>query len=267
MDLELKGKRAVVTGSSSGIGAGIAATLAAEGAHVAVHGRDRDRTEKVVGQIRAAGGKAFPVIGDIATDDGGQAVAKSAFGELGGVDVLVNVVGGPGEGALTWDNTSTEQWAEQYQMNTMSAVRMIHHFLPGMKERRWGRVINIASIAGIRPFPEQVPAYVASKAGLIATGISLALTVADTGVTVNTISPGFIATDGLKAYVMASPGSEGKTWEELEPGVAAFFKCRVGRLGKPKDIGNFVAYLASPLAEWITGSHFRIDGGTADWVG
>lgn len=266
MGLDLGGMRALVTGSSSGIGAGIAAYLANEGVQVAVHGRDADRTAEVARSIVNAGGKAVAVIGDIATDAGGDAVARAVNDAMGGIDILVNVAGGPG-GTFTWDNTEISDWVDQYQLNTLSAVRMINHFLPGMKERGLGRIVQIASIAGIRPFPNQVPAYCASKAALIVTSLSLAMTVAGTGVTVNCITPGFIATQGLQDYVMNSPGNEGKQWDDIEAEVARGFKCAVGRLGKPEDIASMVAYLSSPHTSWITGSNFRIDGGTADWVG
>jgi len=266
MNLQLGDKRVLVTGSSSGIGTGIAQYMADEGAQVVVHGRDSARTEAVAKEITRKGGKAFAVIGDIATDKGADAVAKAINDRIGGIDVLVNNVGGPG-GPWTWDTTTIDQWAEQYQLNTLSGVRMIQRFLPGMKAQRFGRIIQIASIAGVRPFPDQVPAYCASKSATMVMMVSLAQTVAGTGVTANTLVPGFVATEGLQGYVLNSPGNEGKDWAKIEPEVARGFRCAVGRLGTPTDVASMVAYLASPSSSWITGSTFRIDGGTADWVG
>lgn len=265
MESELKGKRALVTGSSSGIGAGIAQYLANEGARVVVHGRNAGPAQEIANKIADAGGDAIVVTGDLSTDSGAQQVYDAVQAAIGGLDVLVNNVGGPG-GALTWDNTTLDQWADQYQLNTLTAVRMIMHFLPGMKEQGFGRIIQIASIAGVRPFPNQVPAYCASKAAMMSMNISLAQTVAGTGVTANCITPGFVATQGLQDYVLASPGNEGAKWDDIEPAVAQGFRCMVGRLGKPVDIASLVAYIARPSSSWITGSNFRIDGGTADWM-
>jgi 3-oxoacyl-[acyl-carrier protein] reductase len=267
MDLGLSGKRALVTGGSSGIGAGIAALLAEEGVSVAVHGRDIERTERIAADLRLLGRKAQSFVGDIATDRGASAVAQAVLREMGGVDILVNVVGGPGEGLLTWENTTPQLWADQFELNTLSAVRMVQHLLPGMKLSGWGRIIQIASIAGLRPLPNLTPAYAAAKAALITMSLSLAMTVAGSGVTVNSISPGFIATDALKRFVLDSADNKGKRWEDVEQAAAQAFRVSIGRFGRPKDIAAATAFLASPLAEWITGSHFRIDGGTCDWVG
>jgi 3-oxoacyl-[acyl-carrier protein] reductase len=265
MNTELKGKRSLVTGSGAGIGAGIARALAAEGARVAVHGRNAGPCEKVAEEIRAAGGDAIVVTGDVTNDAGGQQVADQINAQMGGLDILVNNVGGPG-GALTWDNTSMDQWAEQYQLNTLSGVRMIRHFLGGMKDQGFGRVIQIASLAGWRPFPDQVPAYVASKAAMMAVTTSLAQTVAGTGVTANTITPGFVATEALQDYMLGLPHNAGKQWDDIAGEVAQALKCQVGRLGDPKDIASMVVYLAQPSSSWITGSNMRIDGGTCDWT-
>lgn len=265
MEMDLAGKRALVTGSSAGIGAGIARALAAEGARVAVHGRNRDVCQKLADEINGAGGDAIVVTGDLATDAGAEQTAKGVNKAFGGLDILVNNVGGPG-GALTWDNTTMDQWAEQYQLNTLSGVRMIRHFLNGMKEQGFGRIIQIASLAGWRPLPDQVPAYCAAKAATMAVTTSLAQTVAGTGVTVNTITPGFVATEALQAYMLGLPHNAGKQWDDIAGEVAQALRCQVGRLGDPADIASMVVYLARPASNWITGSNMRVDGGTCDWT-
>ena len=264
MDLELKGKTVLVTGSSAGIGAGVAELMAAEGARVAIHGRDDGRLQEVLAGLAGEGHIAAK--GDLATDEGAKALADAALAAFGHIDILVNVVGGPG-GPLTWGNTTSEMWADQFQLNTLSAVRMMNLLVPGMKERGWGRVVNIGSIAGVRPLPDLTPAYAAAKAAFIMTSLSMAMTVAGTGVTVNCVSPGFIGTDALKDFVLSSPGNEGKSWEEVEASTAAGWRIATGRFGRPKDIAGIVAWLSSPWSEWMTGSHIRFDGGTADWVG
>lgn len=169
MDLQLAGKRALVTGASSGIGRGIAAVLAREGAVVVVHGRNLERTEAAAEAIRSAGGSAHVAFGDLATDEGAATLAEAVHDKLGGVDVLVNNIGGTestGGGLLGWFDIKPHHWAGAMQQNLIGAVRMIHAFVPAMRERGWGRVINIASAGATAP-PETVPDYCAAKAGVI----------------------------------------------------------------------------------------------------
>lgn len=259
MDLKLKRKRALVTGSTGGIGAEIAFRLAEEGALVCVHGRDSNRAEAVAASIRAAGGRAIVVLGDVTTDKGALDVARAASDELGAVDILVNTIGGTGDNTFTWDTTLPAQWVEQYELNTLSAVRMIGHCVPAMKEARWGRVIQIGSIASVMPLPHQVPAYCASKASLPILAVSLAKTLAATGITINTVTSGYVETPLLKSY--ASDVSGGRPWEKVAPEMVSALGIAAGRFGLPSDISALVTFLASPLADWINGSNIRIDGG------
>src|SRR5437762_1861335 len=157
MDLKLQGKTALVTGSNSGIGACIAERLAAEGVKVVVHGRNAERAAAVAELIATRGGQARFVIGDLSTDEGAKAVAEAALACWGGIDILVNNAGGPSNPGLTWDSITSEDWATTYQLNTISAFRMIKAFLPGMRKRRWGRIIQIGSIAGTSPAPDTIP--------------------------------------------------------------------------------------------------------------
>src|SRR5689334_7869652 len=137
MDMGLDGKRALVTGSSAGLRAAIARFLAVEGAEVVVHGPDRRRTQAVVDEIRAAGGTAIVAMGDLATAAGAAAVADAA----GEVDVLVNNAGQ--YDGVGWSDLTDDDWAQTYQTNVISGVRMINHLVPGMRRRGWGRVITI----------------------------------------------------------------------------------------------------------------------------
>ena len=149
MDLKLQGKRALVTGSSSGIGAGVARMLAEEGCRVVVHGRDRERTSRVAREIGAAGA----VIGDIATTGGADSVASSAADAAGGaIDILVNNAGG-GEGTtnLPWLDVPEDAWARTFQTNTMGAVRLVRRLVPAMRAAGWGRIIQISSAVAARP--------------------------------------------------------------------------------------------------------------------
>lgn len=266
MDFGLKGKRAIVSGSSAGIGACTAEMLAAEGAAVAVHGRSEERATQVAERIRRNGGTAHVVIGDLLDDAGASHVAKSAIEKLGGVDILVNVAGELGPPGQTWESSTPALWAQNYDTNVLSAVRMIQNCMPTMKEQRWGRIIQISSIAGTRPLPDTAPAYCASKLALVTLTVSLSKTLCESGITVNTVLPGFVVTEMLKAYYQSIPGNENKGWEEIELSAARAAGATVGRLGLPEDVAGMVAYLCSPLGDWITGSDFRVDGGMSGFI-
>jgi NAD(P)-dependent dehydrogenase (short-subunit alcohol dehydrogenase family) len=266
MDLRLNGKRAMVTGSSSGIGAAIAAALAAEGARVVVHGRDADRTEAVAAGIRGDGGEARAVLGDLTTDAGAEHAASRANELLGAVDILINVAGGTGDDSFTWNTTGPGQWVEQFELNTISAVRMIGHLAGGMTRNGWGRIIQIGSIAANLPLPHQVPAYCASKAALPVLAVSLAKTLAGTGVTVNTVTLGYVETPLLRRYALNQPGARGRAWEEIAPDMVEALGIAAGRFGLPGDAAAMVAFLSSPLADWITGANVRVDGGQCGFV-
>ena len=161
MDLQLVGKRAVVTGSSSGIGEAIAKFLAAEGASVVVHGRREAEAKRVAAEIGAAGGRAVVALGDLSTDAGADAVAKATIDAFGGADILVNNAGAFPQGA--WLDSDAAEWTDLYNQNVGSMVRLITRLVPGMKQRRWGRVISIASGVATMPFGDMAN-YSATKA-------------------------------------------------------------------------------------------------------
>jgi NAD(P)-dependent dehydrogenase (short-subunit alcohol dehydrogenase family) len=272
MDLQLARKRALVTGSSSGIGRGIALVLAQEGAEVVVHGRNRERTEETAQRIRAAGGTAFVVFGDLATDTGAAGVAQAALEQAGGIDILVNNVGGTessGGGLHAWFDILPEHWAGSMQQNLIAPVRMIHALVPGMRARRWGRVINVASAGATQP-PETVPEYCAAKAGIINLTLSLSKTLSRTGVTVNTVSPGCTRTEAFERTLARMAVANG--WpDDYESREGRFmdmgmFPCSATRYGRPEDIGTLVAFIASPLADFVNGANYRIDGGQCQSV-
>ena len=266
MELNLAGKRALVTGSSSGIGASAARLLAAEKAKVVVHGRNADRAQAIAAEIKAAGGEAAVALGDLTTDEGAAAVAEAALAHWGGIDILVNNAGGPSSPTLTWDTITSADWIRTYELNTLSAIRMVHHCLPGMKQVGWGRIIQISSLASIKPGPNNIPDYGSAKATLIVLSVGLAKTLAGTGITVNTISPGLIITPVLEDYILSMPVNAGKTLSELEPALAESWNSLVGRLGTPEDVGAMITFLASPVAGFITGANFRVDGGMSGFI-
>ena len=274
MDLQLDGKRALVTGSSSGIGEGIAKVLAAEGATVVVHGRDRARAESVAGDIRAAGGKASVAIGDLATDEGCAAVGDAVMADLGGIDILVNNAGGKASGHrqdgkerlanAPWLDTPWDDWRWTYEQNVGAAVRLIQRFAPGLRERGWGRIVNISSAAGTQAEPDLAD-YQPAKAAMNNMTSGLAKTFAGTGITVNTVSPGTILTPAVRQTFVGWAGQLGwrtGDWDEIERRFTTeLIPQPVKHFGRPEDIGRMVAFIASPQAGYMTGANYRVDGG------
>jgi 3-oxoacyl-[acyl-carrier protein] reductase len=257
LDTGLSGKRALVTGSSAGLGRAIAEMLAAEGASVVVHGRDAARTEAVAAGLRVAGGQAVPVVADLATDDGADAVAQAA----GDVDVLVNNAGV--YDGLPWPEVTADMWAQIYQVNVISGVRLIERLVPGMRDRAWGRVIQIGGGLAIQPVADQ-PHYNATLAARHNLTVSLARELAGTGVTANTVAPGAILTEPVREMTtqVAAERGWGPAWEDIEAAAASqWFPNDIGRFGRPEEIAAAVVFLASKHAGYISGANLRVDGG------
>jgi len=200
MDLQLTGKRALVTGSSSGIGEGIAKALASEGATVLVHGRSAPRAQAVAAAIKEVGGRAEVVLGDLATDDGAAEVARQALAD-GPVDILVNNAGFYEN--RTWWTATPEDWVATLQSDLLSSVRLIQALVPAMKARGWGRVIQIGSGTGAQPFAGY-PQYCAVNAARTNAAVSLAREMKGTGVTSNIVSPGLVVTDAVRDWFKRS---------------------------------------------------------------
>lgn len=265
MDLQLNGKTVLVTGSSKGIGAGIAKTFAREGATVVVHGRERAPAEQVAHEIMAMGGRAHVVLGDLTQDDAVAALVDEAQRLAGPIAILVNNAGGSGGIKEDWTTTQTATWTAAYDRNVLAALRVTTRVLPAMRAARWGRVINISSLAATMP-PATGPDYAACKAAINAMTASLAKAVAAEGVTVNAISPGTIhsaALDGAFRRAAAGQGvAQDAPWAEIERAALPLFaQVPMGRVGQLDDIANVVAFLASPLAGYVTGTNLRVDGG------
>jgi len=261
MDLQLRDKRVLITGSSSGIGEGIAKALAQEGATVVVHGRNEEKTNRVAQEIAKCGGKALMVVGDLSTDEGAYQVVEKVQSSLGGVDILVNNAGIFGN--HTWMGSSPDNWAEIYNVNVVSMVRLIQLLVPEMKHLGWGRIIQITSGLAINPFAIR-PDYEASKAAIMNLTVSLSKELAETSITVNSVSPGLIATSEVKHmfHQMASSKGWGTDWVEIEKNaLQENWPNPTGRFGRVEEVANLVTYLASPLADYINGANLRVDGG------
>jgi 3-oxoacyl-[acyl-carrier protein] reductase len=264
MDLQLREHRALVTGSSSGIGAGIARVLAAEGVAVAVHGRDAARAEAVAASLREGGAKAITVLGDLTDVAACERVAAEATAGLGGIDILVNNAGGKSAvGNPAWLEVGWDDWRATYEMNVGAAVRLIQHLAPGMRARGFGRIIQIASASGTQTEPT-IGEYQAAKAGMINLTTSLARALAHTGITVNTVSPGTILTPAVERWLgaVAAEHRWGTDRTEIERRFTRdMIPLCADALGRPEDVGRVVALLASPLSGYICGANLRVDGG------
>ncbi|SEW25425.1 NAD(P)-dependent dehydrogenase, short-chain alcohol dehydrogenase family [Luteibacter sp. 329MFSha] len=268
VDLRLSGKIALVTGSTSGIGAAIARMLAAEGVSVVVHGRDAARAAAVVESIEAAGGRASMALGDLAIAVQAESVADVARAAFGQIDILVNNVGGSSDTShADWFGASVDEWAENYNANTLAAVRLTRALVPAMCERGWGRVIQISSRNAISPHA-QFPAYGAAKAALNNLTLSLSKSLAGTGVTANAIMPGLIYTPQLDHWFATTAKPLGSDDPEVgkQHVLRNVVRQTVDRLGMPEDIAIAACLLASPLNDFMTGTIFRIDGGATPTV-
>jgi len=260
MDLQLKGKRVLVTGSSAGLGEAIARLLAAEGAEVIVHGRHEQRAAAVRDSINKGGGKASYVLGDLSFDAGADEVAAAALAG-GPVAILVNNAGA--YQPKPWLQVSVADWQNSYNVNVLAYVRMIHRLLPGMKKLGWGRMIQIGSSGGIEPFALQ-PDYLAATAARHNLTVSLARELKGTGITSNTVAPGPMLVENTRNMLLGMAGQFGwgNDWADIERNaVEQFVHNDVGRFGKPEEVAAVVAFLTSPSADYITGALLRVDGG------
>lgn len=262
MDLQLKGRRALVTGSSSGIGEAIARMLAEEGTLVVVHGRDRARAEKVAAEIKAAG----VAIGDLSTDEGAEAVHAEAVKALGGnIEILINNAGGSSTGKSNVPpiNMTPADFVSNYNTNALAAIRLCLHALPNMVAAKFGRIINVSSAVAVQP-NNMGADYSAAKSALNNFTVSLAGSLKGAGVTVNTVSPGIIMVDGMIRWGRAKFNDPNMSIEEATQRMAElgiFDIPPVGRLGIPDDLAVVICTLASPRSGFVTGANYRVDGG------
>jgi NAD(P)-dependent dehydrogenase (short-subunit alcohol dehydrogenase family) len=266
MDLGLAGRTALVTGSHRGTGAGIARVLAREGATVVVHGLEPGQADAVAREIEAEGGRVYTASGDVRTGEGARAAAEEALEVAGSVDVLVNNYGAAAGGG--WLDGSDADWLDMVETNVLSGARMVRHLVPAMVERGWGRVVFVGTVGSRRPRP-RMPGYYAAKAGLPNMVVGLAQELAGSGVTVNCVSPGLVATAEVRAGLERRAAREGwgGDWAEIERRAAReVMPNPSGRIGTPEEVGALVAFLCGERAGYVNGADLRIDGGAADCV-
>ena len=256
MDLGLKGKRAIVTGSNRGIGRCCALALAREGARVCITARSQERLDKVISEINEVGGEGHAVAIDLTTLEGCQKVVDAAVANFGGVDILVNCAGAAKGGDIL--ELPTELIDDGLSLKSYSYLRMSQLVIPHMGQNRWGRIINIAGGAGTSPTRGNIPISLANIAILNMTR-ALSDAVSKDGILVNTICPGLTNTQRARNVQQARAEQEGRDVEALLQEAGS--ELPAGRIAEPEEIANVVAFLASEPCSYMFGSSIYMDGG------
>jgi len=259
--IDLTGKTALVTGSTQGIGLAIAEGLAGSGARVAVNGRSDERVRAAVAELAGKGlTDIIGVAADVTTDDGVAQLTQ----QLPDVDILVNNLGI--FGSTPAREITDDEWRRYFEVNVLSAVRLIRTYLPGMTERGWGRAIQIASDSAI-VIPEEMIHYGTSKTALLAVTRGFAKDAAGTGVTVNSVIAGPTHTGGVEDFVYQLV-DKNLPWDEAQREFMIKYRPQslLRRLIEPEEIANMVVYLSSAQSSATTGAAVRADGGYVDSI-
>ena len=251
MDLRIRGKVALVTGGSRGIGRATALRFAEEGCRVGICARGQDGVDRAVEELRVHGGEVYGVAADVSQEGETERFIQSVAGALGGVDILINNVGGS-IGARDLLDSTDEDWRRTFDLNLFHAVRAVRAALPYMQDRGGGSVVTIASISGWKPAPQGAQ-YSSSKAAEMYLAGGLALELAPHNIRVNTVCPGSLL----------FPGGGWERFKNENPEAFAAFECRefpTGRLGTDFEVADVIVFLSSERANWINGASIPVDG-------
>lgn len=261
MDLGLKGKRAAITGSSQGIGYAIAEALAKEGCDVALSARGEERLNRAVGDLSAHGVRAAGVVVDLSTEQGCKAFVEEAAERLGGIDILVNNVGGMIPGTL--DSLTTEQWQNVLNVNLMACVYTTKYAVPHLKKGRNARVLNVSGVSGTQLLPGALTTTL-PNAAIIGFSKLMAAELGPAGITVNNICPGLTKTESWVPRAEAMAKVRGITADQVRAGIAA--QTMLGRWAEPEEIGNVAAFLLSEKNGYMTGTTVEVCGGFTRYI-
>jgi NAD(P)-dependent dehydrogenase (short-subunit alcohol dehydrogenase family) len=258
MDLKLEGKQALVTGSTAGIGFAIAGALAKEGASVAVNGRTEQRVKAALQQLQHSGARGK--VEGLAADLGSAAGVQQAIDRFPALDILVNNLGI--FEVKPFEKISDDDWFHFFEVNVLSGVRLSRHYLPGMKQRNWGRIVFISSESAVQ-IPAEMIHYGMTKTAQLAIARGLAETTVGTKVTVNTVLPGPTASEGVSKFVEQLAAERKTDAASVEK---EFFRgmrptSLLQRFATPDEVGALVAFVCSPLSSATNGAALRADGG------
>lgn len=258
MDLGLTGKVALVAASSKGLGRAVAEELAAEGADLILCARGAEPLQQAHDAISRLGVRVHAVVADLTEPPDVERVVAAGIAEFGSIDILVTNTGGPPAGPF--ESHSPEDWQQAIRQNLDSVVNLTRSVLPGMKQRGWGRIVNITSIAVKQPVQGLMLSN-SVRAAVTGFARTLANEVAARGITVNNVLPGFTRTDRLQQLADKMADDQGTTVEEAMAVWAD--EIPMGRVGEPRELAALVAFLVSERASYITGSSIAVDGG---WI-
>ena len=257
MDLKIKGKVAVVTASSKGLGKAAAEALAAEGANLAICSRDESRINETADYLKSTYNvDVLATVCDVTDNTGIEAFKNKVIDHFGTCHILFTNAGGPPPGKV--ETFKEEDFQKALELNLLSNINLVNAFLPFMKQQKWGRILASTSITVKQPIPTLALSNV-SRVGVVAYIKSLALEVASLNITANVLAPGYIMTERVKQLLENRAQTQGISYEEAREGVLAEIPAK--KIGSPADFGAFCAFLASEQAAYITGETILMDGG------
>lgn len=262
MDLGIRGRTALISGGDSGIGLATAKLLAEEGVRVILTDVDQAKLDDALGTIGAEEGMALAFAADLTKPDDVTNLARQVEEAVGDLDILVHSAGITGETGF-FHEVDDDAWHEVLETNLLAPVRLTRALLPGMRRKRWGRIVFIASEDAEQPYPDEIP-YCASKSGLLALSKGLSKTYAKEGILVNAVSPAFIATPMTDAMMEQRAQEMGVSFEEAittfleeeRPGI------ELERRGEAYEVAPVIALLCSERASFVNGANWRVDGGS-----
>jgi len=257
MDLKIDGRAALVCGSSSGLGLAIAEALAAEGCRVALNGRDRARLDRAVQRVAASAAREVAgFAADVSRPDAVEALVADVTARFGQLDILLCNAGGPP--ATSFRDAPAGSWQAAVDLNLLSTVNLCRAAVPGMRERGWGRIVCLTSVAAKQPLGDLILSTTA-RAGVVGFAKALADEVAPHGITVNTILPGYMRTDRVQELLQQRAAKLAESPETIHQRLVANIPMK--RMGEPAELAAVVAFLVSGPASYLTGAAIQIDGG------